>query len=334
MSAFPALVCPHCRAVLDAAGGEAAPERCGGCGARFPLVHGVRALMREPDAGTMEEWQKGIYDAYPAGDYGGWRLGRAPDLTLTYWSHSRRIAALRPAPGSVVLDVGCLAGRKLLEIAARFDVRGVGVDLSTAAIAAARARRHPRLRFHAARADALPLPDASVDLAISMDVLEHTPDAAAVVRAVRRCLRPGGRFLVHVPVTDNADSFDAWMAAHRPDEWSARMRQAGHDYGRMPSSQDLRSWFESAGFEQVRVTRFNAWHQNRFDYYGVHRVLNTLFFRWGLPIALYHDVLAHATRAWYRLDAGRRRRGIGGSVYVVGTAPAAGPAPAGRVAPA
>ncbi len=221
-----------------------------------------------------------------------------------------------------MLDVGCLAGRKLLEIAAAFDVTGIGVDLSTAAIGAARRRAHPRLRFHAARADALPLPDGCVDLAISMDVLEHTTSAAAVVREVRRCLKPGGRFLVHVPVTDNAGSLDAWMAAHRPEEWARRMREAGHDYARMPSSSDLRRWFEDAGFERVRVTRFNAWHQNRFDYYRVHRVLNTLFFKWRAPMALYYDGLAHLTRVWYRLDALRRRRGIGGSAYVVGSVPA------------
>ncbi len=322
MNAFPPLVCPHCRTVLDPAGAETVAERCGRCGARFPLAHGVRALMPEPDAGTMEDWQKGIYDAYPTGDYGGWALGRAPDLTLTYWSHCRRIAALRPAPGSVVLDVGCLAGRKLFEIAAAYDVVGIGVDLSTAAIHAARERAHPRLRFHAARADALPLPSGSVDLAISMDVLEHTPSAAAVVREVRRCLKPGGRFLVHVPVTDNAGSLDAWMAAHRPDDWSARMREAGHDYSRMPASTDLRAWFEAAGFEQVRVTRFNAWHQNRFDYYRVHRVLNTIFFRWHVPMALYHDLLSRFTRVWYWLDRPRLTRGIGGSVYVTASVPA------------
>jgi len=330
VSAFPALVCPFCRAVLDANGAEAGPERCPMCRRAFPLVHGVRALMAPPDTGSMEDWQKSIYDAYPAGDYGGWALGRAPDITLTYRSHCRHIAALEPAPGSVILDVGCLAGRKLLEIAAAFDVRGIGVDLSTAAIAAARTRAHPRLRFHAARAAALPLPAASVDHAISMDVLEHTPDAAAVVREVRRCLKPGGRFLVHAPVTDNAGSLDAWMAANRPDEWASRMREAGHDYTRMPSSADLRAWFLAAGFEDVRVERFNAWHQNRFDYYRVHRVLNTLFFRWRLPIALYHDALVRFTTLWYRLDAGRLRRGVGGSVYVTGRVPAA-PAAAGMV---
>jgi SAM-dependent methyltransferase len=320
---FPPLVCPACREVLEADGAESAAERCTRCGTGFPLVHGVRTLMPEPASGTMEEWQKGIYDAYDTGSYAGWRLGRAPDLTLTYWSHCREIAALSPPPGGVVLDVGCLAGRRLLEIATAFDVSGIGVDLSTAAIAAARSVGHPRLRFHAAKADALPLPDRCVDVAIAMDVLEHTAAAAPIiVREVFRCLKPGGRFLAHVPVTDNAGSLDAWIAARRPDVWETRTADVGHDYGRMPSSADLRRWFEEAGFTQVRMRRFNAWHQNRFDYYSVHRVLNTLFFRWHLPMAIYHDVLIHFTRLWYRLDVPKLRRGIGGSVYVTGSVPA------------
>ena len=323
MTVFPPLLCPACRAVLEPDGAESAAERCPRCAMSFPSVHGVRALMAEPATGTMEEWQKGIYDAYDSGSYTGWRLGRAPDLTLTYWSHCREIAALRPPPEGLVLDVGCLAGRRLLEIAAAFDVSGIGVDLSTAAIAAARAAAHPRLRFHAAKADALPLPDRCADVAISMDVLEHTAGAApAIVREVFRCLKPGGRFLAHVPVTDNAGSLDAWMAARRPEVWAARTAEVGHDYARMPSSADLRRWFEEAGFAGVRLRRFNAWHQNRFDYYAVHRVLNTLFFRWHLPMGAYHDVLIHFTKAWYWLDLPRLRRGIGGSVYVTGRVPA------------
>ena len=314
----PALVCPRCRGVLDAAGAEISVNGCPQCGAVFPVMHGVTALMAAPAEGTVEAWQKAIYDELAHPPYGGWRLGRAPDVTLTYWSHCRQIAALCPAPGEVVLDVGCLGGQRLLEIAAAYDVTGVGIDLSTAAVRAARAAHHPRLRFHAASAEAIPLPDASVDVAIAMDVLEHTRTPLAVVKEVRRCLRPGGRFLAHVPVTDIEGTWDGWQASHDADAWRARALAIGHDYRRMPSSHDLETWFAAAGFREVRVRRFNAWHQNRFDYHAVHRILNTLFFVWKLPMALYHDGLIHLTKVWYLLDLPRLRRGIGASVYVTG----------------
>ncbi|WP_226344711.1 class I SAM-dependent methyltransferase [Agilicoccus flavus] len=51
------------------------------------------------------------------------------------------------------------------------------------------------------RADAtkLPLADASLDLVVAFDVLEHLVDDDACVREVARVLRPGGAFLVAVP---------------------------------------------------------------------------------------------------------------------------------------
>ena len=45
----------------------------------------------------------------------------------------------------------------------------------------------------------LPLPDASVDLAYSVEVLEHLEDQFGFLREVQRVLRPGGRFIVTTP---------------------------------------------------------------------------------------------------------------------------------------
>ena len=45
----------------------------------------------------------------------------------------------------------------------------------------------------------LPLPDASIDLAYSVEVIEHLEDQFAFMREVHRILRPGGRAVVTTP---------------------------------------------------------------------------------------------------------------------------------------
>ena len=48
---------------------------------------------------------------------------------------------------------------------------------------------------------ALPFPDASFDLVIVIDLLEHVQDDRRLMHEISRCLRPGGRAVLHVPTT-------------------------------------------------------------------------------------------------------------------------------------
>lgn len=110
-----------------------------------------------------------------------------------------------PAPGEWVMDLGSGRG-ELCAAMVQAGARVAGVDFSRAALAMARetARRlGTPYALLCARAEALPLRDASLDAALATDIVEHLPDpdVRAAVREVRRALKPGGRFVVHTAPT-------------------------------------------------------------------------------------------------------------------------------------
>jgi ubiquinone/menaquinone biosynthesis C-methylase UbiE len=110
--------------------------------------------------------------------------------------HQAVVAALDPQPGARVLDLGCGTGVIARQLAARVGATGsvLGVDVSTTMLEVAKAHgTHPTLRFEQGDATALQYEDGRFDQAIAARLLMHVPHPHAVLRELRRVVRPGGR---------------------------------------------------------------------------------------------------------------------------------------------
>jgi len=100
----------------------------------------------------------------------------------------------------MVVDIGAGTGTLALAALERWpNVRVIGVDparrmLDLAMDASRDAGLGGRLSVDVGDASRLPLPDASVDAAVSSFVIQLTPNRAAAVREAFRVLRPGGVF--------------------------------------------------------------------------------------------------------------------------------------------
>jgi SAM-dependent methyltransferase len=101
-----------------------------------------------------------------------------------------------------VLDIGSGIGGPARMIAARYQCRVTGVDLTPHFVETARALSAmcgmaESVHFEVGSAVALPLDDASFDRALLLHVGMNVPDKAALFREARRVLRDGGTFAVY-----------------------------------------------------------------------------------------------------------------------------------------
>ncbi len=178
------------------------------------------------------------------------------ELNPTRLAYVRSRCALR---GAAVLDVGCGAGL-LSEALAGEGADVVALDLAPGLIDIAKLHllesqaTRPSLRvdyrLQSVESIAIELP-GKFDAITCMEMLEHVPDPASVVRACATLLKPGGRLFVSTLNRTPAAFALAIVGA----EYIAGLLPKGtHSYAQFIRPAELAAWLRAAGLQLEDVS--------------------------------------------------------------------------------
>ena len=111
----------------------------------------------------------------------------------------RYIYALAFAKGKTILDIASGEGYGTALLASQ-AVFVTGVDIAEDAVAHARQKyRLPNLEFRLGSCSKIPLPDATVDLVVSFETIEHHDEHEQMLAEIKRVLKPDGMVIISSP---------------------------------------------------------------------------------------------------------------------------------------
>jgi 2-polyprenyl-6-hydroxyphenyl methylase/3-demethylubiquinone-9 3-methyltransferase len=160
------------------------------------------------------------------------------------------INGLSPLAGSSVLDVGC-GGGILADAMARSGAAVTGIDLAAKALRVAQLHaleaQTVGVTYREISAEGLAAEQAgSFDTVTCMEMLEHVPDPASVVRACASLVKPGG-WVYFSTLNRSPKSF---LFAIVGAEYLLNLLPRGtHDYAKLIRPSELATYCRAAGLE-------------------------------------------------------------------------------------
>lgn len=163
------------------------------------------------------------------------------------------IASHAALAGRQVLDIGCGGGILSESLAAR-GAQVTGIDLAERALKIARMHAMEAglsVNYELSSAEQLAAErPGSFDVVCCMEMLEHVPDPASVVRAAGRLVRPGG-WVFFSTINRNLKSFA--LAIVGAEYLLGLLARGTHEYARFIRPSELAAWARSAGLDAVEL---------------------------------------------------------------------------------
>lgn len=166
----------------------------------------------------------------------------------------------------MIIDIGCgpgsiTAGLASLVPEGKVEGGDIGETVLVQARKLAESRNLNNVNFSVMNANDLPFPDAHFDVAFCHQILQHVRDPVAVLREMRRVVKPGG--IIAARETDYK-SFSWYPELPGIDKWSVLYQKAARASGGEPNAgRRLHVWAREAGFEPQSIQA--TWTSWRFS---------------------------------------------------------------------
>jgi len=213
----------------------------------------------------------------------GW--ARAPDHD-SYWRfHRDQFLQLLPPPRQCTVDIGCGEGRLTRNLKA-IGHHVIGMDAAPSLLAAARAL-DPSMLLCLADAAALPLADASVDLAIAFMSFHDMDAMPAAMGEVARILKPTGQLC---------------LAIVHPINSAGHFEQRTADAAFVVEGNYLQSFRYADAIEKTGLTMtFHSQHRPLESYFLAIETAGLLVEALREPSVPEHAIKSESDRRWQRI---------------------------------
>ena len=128
---------------------------------------------------------------------------KTPEGIFSRTMYSALIQRLNEKTFESLLDVGCGTGNVLALIKDKFNVKVSGIDLSEGMIKKSRELLGENVDLKVGDSEILPWVDDTFDVIICNASFHHYPNPVAVLKEMRRVLKPDGRVIIADPWMPN-----------------------------------------------------------------------------------------------------------------------------------